>query len=223
MRYPCSLTLGTLVEATRFLIRQSEGGSADAQFRLGYRLAFKRSTRRYRWQEVAQLWRRAKQRHVRTMFHLAVCYDQGRGVARNLRHAALWYRRAARKGHVESAFNLGMMYRDGSGLRQDSRRAERYFRAAALRGDVEAAREYGRMLVVGHKRAQMIREGVHWYRRAAAAGDALATYNLALCYLDGHGVKGNTRLSTHYLKKARRLRVSAASALLRKIERGRSR
>ncbi len=36
------------------------------------------------------------------MFNLGVCYDNGEGVAKDLKEAVRWYRAAADKGHADA-------------------------------------------------------------------------------------------------------------------------
>ena len=92
---------------TRHLRNLARGGDADAQFRLGYRLAFARQRVRPAWSEAARWWTSAAaQEHQRAQFYLATCYDLGRGVRKNFSKAMRLYRSAAEKGHVVAQYNL---------------------------------------------------------------------------------------------------------------------
>lgn len=74
-------------------------------------------------------------------YALAVLYDLGRGVRRDLQAAATWYRRAAEQGVPEAQFNLGAMYANGEGVAEDLVSAYALLALAAAQGHAEAARE----------------------------------------------------------------------------------
>jgi TPR repeat protein len=88
---------------TTYHLRQLAGeGDSDAQFRLAYRLAFGRRRVSSAWSRAARWWAlAAAQGHPRAQFYLGTCYDQGRGVRKNLVKAMRLYRSAGDQGHVE--------------------------------------------------------------------------------------------------------------------------
>ena len=66
---------------------------------------------------------------------LAAMYEDGRGVPKNHREAAMWYLRAAYQGHVGAQSSLGIMYEDGRGVPQDDVFALMWQTLAAGGGD----------------------------------------------------------------------------------------
>lgn len=62
----------------------------------------------------------------------------GKGVKRNLRRAAFYYRKAADRGHREAMNALGVMYVDGKGIKRNESKAKAWFRKAADKNDAEA-------------------------------------------------------------------------------------
>src|SRR5665811_1486442 len=107
---------------TRHLRNLARQGDADAQFRLGYRLAFARQRVRPAWSAAARWWASAAaQEHPRAQFYLATCYDAGHGVRKDLTKAMMLYRSAAENGHVVAQCNLAFGFSKGIGLRQDFR------------------------------------------------------------------------------------------------------
>ena len=86
-------------------LRQLAGkGDPDAQFRLGYRLAFGRRRVGSAWSRAVRWWTlAAAQGHPRAQFNLGLCYLNGAGVRKNLRLAKLWLGRAASGGHKGAA------------------------------------------------------------------------------------------------------------------------
>ena len=63
----------------------------------------------------------------------------GRGVERDEREAARWYRRAADLYHPDAQIQLGICYRDGLGVTRDPVEAYVLWDLAARRGSGEAA------------------------------------------------------------------------------------
>lgn len=61
------------------------------------------------------------------------CYQDGRGVEKDLSAAVKWYRFAAEQEDVHAQFRLGWFYNCGLGVAADTREAERWLRKAAER------------------------------------------------------------------------------------------
>lgn len=83
--------------------------------------------------------RKAEAGDTEAMFQLAICYDEGRGVEKDDRIAAVWYAKAAEKGHRGAAFNLAIMFDEGEGMPEDNVQAVRYYEMAANAGEHKAA------------------------------------------------------------------------------------
>src|SRR5689334_9502909 len=106
--------------STTALKRRAPQGDVDAQFRLGYRLAFARARAKRSAKEAVRWWRRAAgQGHTRAQFYLGVAYDRGCGVPKNLKRAMCFYWKAAEAGHPEAQYNLALGYRKGEGVPTD--------------------------------------------------------------------------------------------------------
>ncbi len=67
------------MRTTKHLKELAEKGDLDASFQIGYRLAFGRGFSKPRpWKQIFTFWKTADEAgHVRAMFYLATCYDQG--------------------------------------------------------------------------------------------------------------------------------------------------
>ena len=76
--------------------------------------------------------------HPYAWFNLAVMYEKGRGVLRNLSTAFRWYKKAAEAGIPEAQFNVGQMYYLGEGTDEDKDEAFRWYLKAAEAGVAEA-------------------------------------------------------------------------------------
>src|ERR1700686_2373282 len=108
------------METTKTLRRRAREGDPDAQFRLGYCLAFNRARVRPNWKSAADWWdRAARSGHGRAYFYLGTGFYFGRGRARDAKLAAYLYRlaaaagnEAARSGEMDAASDLGYCYHE---------------------------------------------------------------------------------------------------------------
>ena len=80
----------------------------------------------------------AESGHTQAAFNVAVMLDSGRGAARDVVQAAIWYARAAAGGNRRAAFNLGQLYESGEGVPANVDLSRAWYAAA----DLPAAREH---------------------------------------------------------------------------------
>ncbi len=73
-------------------------------------------------------------------YALGSCYENGRGVTRNLKEAKKWYHLAAERGLMEAQCKLAGYYDMGVGVRQNAEEAWRWRQEAAEQGDPESQR-----------------------------------------------------------------------------------
>lgn len=138
---------------------------------------------------LQEFWSLAQQDHPGAEYNLGVLYANGRGVLRNVKHAAYWYRRAADKGHPFAQCNLGALYEQGDGVEQNDTEAVKWYRLSAERGNAGGQNNLARMYEHGRGVPPDQTLAVFWYRAAADQGDVHAQANLARMYYEGTGVK----------------------------------
>ena len=114
-------------------------------------------------------------RNAAAMFNIALMYEKGRGIKRDMRQALLWYRQAAEAGSVEAMYNLAIL----SEKNGDYKEAERWYVAAAKAGSSDAMNNLAVMYwrretndALRYRKVRMLLE------EAAAAGNARASRNL---------------------------------------------
>jgi hypothetical protein len=96
-------------------------------------------------------------------------YASGSGVERDLKQAAVWYRRAADKGDVGGEVHLAALYRDGGkGFARDMALAAAWYRKAAEQGDAGAQGTLGVLYSIGQGVPQSYVEAYYWLDLAAA-------------------------------------------------------
>lgn len=69
---------------------------------------------------------------------LGLLYENGYGVAKNLRYAVEWYARAAEHGDETAEWGLGKMYEQGAGVLQNYVEALKWYSLAAISGTIGA-------------------------------------------------------------------------------------
>ena len=105
-------------------------------------------------------------------FNLGLAYVNGRGVPKDYRQAAAWYRKAADQEYADAQDSLGFMYANGEGVPQDDRQAAAWYRKAADQG---------------HAGAQLSLGFSYWTGRGVPRDDVLAYmwFNLAVSRSSG--------------------------------------
>ncbi|CRK99462.1 CLUMA_CG012643, isoform A [Clunio marinus] len=77
--------------------------------------------------------------HPGGIFNLALCYERGVGVKKNMQAAKELYEIASELGHAKSFYNLGVFYAQGlGGTRKSFDKAKKYFEQAAELGNDDA-------------------------------------------------------------------------------------
>ncbi len=131
-----------------------------------------------------------KQGDSHDQFMLALMYREGRGVAKNERHALSLLQQAARQGLVKAQLTLGLMLYEGGEIQKREMAAIQWFRRAANQGVVDAQYALG-LIYASNKRFKNERKAVKWWKAAALQNHAKAQHNLAVMYLHGRGVAKN--------------------------------
>jgi uncharacterized protein len=140
--------------------------------------------------EAFLLWKPlATSGHVPSMFNLGQMLEHGKGVKKDLKQAAHWYRLAARRGNTPAQSRLGHFYLKGNGVGQDKITAYKMLKKAAEAGSAESQLTLADMYADGNGIPQDDATAVHWYQRAAKRGSIAAQARLSKMYVEGRGVR----------------------------------
>ncbi len=121
--------------------------------------------------EAIALWRPAAEAgSARAQFGLAVAYDLGQGVAKDVAQACLWYRRAGEAGLPEAEFDTALMYDAGRCGAQRPDEAATWYGRAAAHGYGQAQYALARMYEDGHGVPKNLDTALGWYQVAASNG-----------------------------------------------------
>ncbi len=75
---------------------------------------------------------------AKSQYHLAVLYQDGKGVPKDYVQAAYWYRKAAEQGHVKAQLYLGLLYSKGYGVPKNNDEAIKWLNMSAEQGNDKA-------------------------------------------------------------------------------------
>lgn len=132
--------------------------------------------------QALQLWQPlALQGHVNAQINLAVLYEHGYGVERDLQTAAGWYLAAARQGSAIGQYNLGLFLVEHSGTVPSEQDALYWLARSADQGFADAQFQVGLMYAQGLAGEARIADAPGWlyqaglgylYQRDAAGVDS---------------------------------------------------
>ena len=71
------------------------------------------------------------QGYVTSQYNLALMYESGKHIQRDLGEAVRLYKLAADQGHANAQFNLAQCCKDGNGVERDLSEASRLYKLAA--------------------------------------------------------------------------------------------
>ncbi len=96
-------------------------------------------------------------------------YAAGKGVSRDYKLAADWYRKAADKRDIAGEMHLATLYRDGGGkaITRDMAQAAEWYRKAAEQGDVTAQGILGTLYSMGQGVPLSYPDAYYWLDLAA--------------------------------------------------------
>jgi len=124
-------------------------------------------------------------------YEVGTRYAEGRGAARDLAEAAVWYKRAADAGLAPAQYRLGSLYERGQGVPKDPSQAVSLYRQAAELGNVGAMHNFAVLTSEGAAGAPDPASAVKWFLAAADHGVKDSQYNLGIVYARGLGAPKN--------------------------------
>jgi len=107
---------------------------------------------------------------ARAQFNMAVLYDNGYGVEKDLTEAEKWFRLAAEQGLAMAQYNLGFMYAAGRGVERDVEEAAKWYWQAAEQGMPVAQYNLATLFISPRSLPQDYVNAYMWLEIAAALG-----------------------------------------------------
>ena len=73
-----------------------------------------------------------------SIFNLANCYNNGKGVKQSFEKAFWLYQEAARLNNVKAMFNVALCYKNGKGVKQNLEKAFEWYKKSSALGNKPA-------------------------------------------------------------------------------------
>ena len=155
-------------------------------------------------QKAFLLFTQASERgHPLAQFNLGLCFENGKGVDKDLVRAAECYKTAAAQGQAGAMYNLALFYMDGlGGQPKDPQHALELLEEAAENGLCKAQLYLGLYYADESSSHCDYSKAVPYLEMAAAKKDPSAEYNLGICYERGLGTERNMPKAAHLYKSA---------------------
>ena len=118
-------------------------------------------------------------------FRYAEMLRDGRGVAKNVREAVTWTRKAADGDLAAAQCQMGLFYMNGIGVDRDEDKAVEWLNKAAAQNHVQAQYNLG-IYYAKFFDKESVRLSMKWLNEAAKQDYADAQCNLAQLYLNPH-------------------------------------
>jgi len=122
---------------------------------------------------------------------LALCYEKGEGVEKNLVESIKLYKLAIEKENIHAINNLGFCYDKGIGVDKNPVEAVRLYKLAVEKGNIIAHYNLGYCYYFGEGVDKNPVEAIKLYKLAVEKGNTIAMNNLGSCYYFGEGVDKN--------------------------------
>ena len=120
-----------------------------------------------------------------TQFRYAQMLRDGRGVAKNVKEAVAWTRKAADSGYAPAQCQMGLFYMNGTGVDLDEDKALEWLKKAAAKDHAQAQYNLGVYYArFSDRKSRSL--AMKWLNAAAKQDYADAQYNLAQLYLNPH-------------------------------------
>ena len=153
-------------------------------------------------EDTTRVRRLAQQGEAIAQVDLGLMHADGRGVEKDDREAAAWFRKAAVQGSAPAQYNVGIAYERGRGIEKDDREAVAWYRKAAEQGYAPAQSNLGVMYEIGRGIGKDEREAFAWALKAAKQNYAAAQRNVGAMYADGRGVEKDDYAAIAWMVKA---------------------
>lgn len=206
------------LEATKWLLKwaQKEKDNGHQLYNIG-QLFEKGDGGIQDWIQAIKLYRRAARAgHSQAEEKLGECYYYGLGVPKNVKKAAIWYRKAA-DHEYDGLYLLAQRYEKGEGIAADQKVAEELYRQAfslyqqgAEKGDFNDFNSLGELYHCGRGVVQDEKVALVYYIKAAKMRGDYGWHDLGDRFATGDGITQDYRQAAKYYRRAGKKGLAAA-------------
>jgi TPR repeat protein len=147
--------------------------------------------------DVESLLSEARSGNPEAQYWLALVYEEGRLVPKDMAQFEIWLVKSAEQGFVRSEATLGLFLKD-----KERPASERWLLRAAELGDPEAQCWLGVAYDDNWYGTTDPQLAVQWFEKAAAQGHPDAQASLGQMYKDGRGVEQSYAMAAEWFRKA---------------------
>ncbi|XP_030067359.1 death ligand signal enhancer [Microcaecilia unicolor] len=155
--------------------------------------------------------------YSKAQYNIGVCYEQGKGVAKDTEKAVKYYQLAASHGHSMALYRYArhLLHHKANTDAKDTEQALTMLRQAAEAGLKEAQAYLGVLYTKAlHFDPQ---KAVKYLWLAAENGDSQSRYHLGVCYESGFGVQQNQQEAVKHYERAAAVGNNPAQQMLKAI------
>ena len=202
-------------ESEEWLKKAAEQGHSEAELFLG-----RKKEEEGDYQSALNLYESsAAKNNTLAMVLLGMCYEEGRGVVKDLSFALALYQKAADLGDSWGQGLIGEAYLTGNGFSQDYIQGFKWLeKSAKQRNNSASIHDLGYCYINGLGCDVDIEKAISLLEEAANMGNADSQYMLGLLYSEGQCVKRDHSVSMSWLQKAAFQNHALAIKLLREEE-----
>lgn len=152
----------------------------------------------------AFMWyqRAATKGNAHGQYRLAIMYEEGKYVQKNLAEAIYWYKESAKRGYAKAQVKMGLLCEKGNGIDQSYTDALLWYKKASEQNDSDAQFYIALMYTYGVGVEQNLKAAYLWLKKAAASDNMYAMYYLGLMYENGDGVMKDYTEAFNWYKKS---------------------
>ena len=173
--------------------------TAATQNKLGIKFAALKQHQKAFW-----LFTQASERgHPLAQFNLGLCYENGKGIDRDINKAAECYKCAAAQGQGGAMYNLALFYMEGiGGYPRDHQKGIELLKDAAETGLCKAQSFLGLYYADESSSHCDYDKAIPYLKIAASKKDPSAEYHLGICFERGLGIERDMSKAAHMYQLA---------------------
>ena len=192
-----------IYEAIKWYDKAIDAGDISSMVAKGAIYYYGKEDTPINYKEAARLYAMAADKgDDNGMWRLALCYQKGKGVEKNLERSFELFKKSADKDNPQAFYGLGQCYYLGYGVEKDYYEAFVLFQKAAEKGQRGSLWQLGRCYEYGHGVKQNLVKAYEWYKKSAEAGSSEGQWRLGQCYEKGLGISKDNSLAIFWYEKA---------------------
>ncbi|HEY5604658.1 MAG TPA: tetratricopeptide repeat protein [Gammaproteobacteria bacterium] len=166
----------------------------------------------YVWQEkFSQQLPKAEAGDVEAQYDIAIMYEKGNGVSKDMEKAFEWFGKAAKQGNDKAAFKVGYSFLRGEGVAQDYDKALTWLTTAAEHKNVRAYYYLGTIYEKGRGVQVDLDKALNWYSQAAKGGYIFAEERIAAVTNERKKEQQEVQVELEQQKRLERQKVALTS------------